>query len=817
MGFKCGLMYYRVTFFALFFFLQATSKPQTVLTPDQFDSLKIIEKGETAVLFLSGHVLTLGDTADIYLKRIMKDGTLIDFPSNQLFRIKIINNGSKTYNLLLPNGRLVTDTVITLPLKLYIKEPGSGDIKVYAINPAEPPDSLHRILSSPNNIMKAKYSGEMGIKKLHLHEYFNARKYFLDAVKLDSMLIGMAYYNIACTYALENDTLNSLHWLKLAFENGFDKIIHALKEDNDLKSIRNLPEFKPIVTMSLIKERKCRLDEIEHSNNSNIKGVNYYLISESYLKQADPDSFFVWFEKALQNNYCPDAGFFDDHLFNMICNDNRFDSLLTYYSDIANTINLPDDIIRQKPYLVKRIYGKDIPETLDKYINLRDLWIIADSVKKMPSQLINCKQLNSLWIENSRFAEFPVIVTKLTSLKSLIIKNDNFSRIPDDIAGNYNLDTLCLSYDGLISIPKSLSKITNLKSLILPGNYIAGLPDELSEMNSLTGLDLSGNRFKNIPDAIFNLKQLTSLNFRENLITVIPAQIKNLINLKYLDAALNNISLLPEEILYLDSLEYLDVSFNNLTTFPAGIAKLKKLRILIIFGNNIPDERIKALQAALPQCKIIGEEQNTFAWKKFTDRKMITDTAMGIIFTYPEEYKVGIKMSNQRVNDTSITVSIKKLSLFDKFGDGENIDSTADEYEEQNCMVDIAISKENFQDAAAANSFEENEPLISADTTDNYFNLTNLWISFGRHNHQEPLSALNLNGWKGLYGESEGVWEVVTKSGKYIEDDVHDFFTALAVKKMGNGRSIIVSFYNNIQTEEDLFGNVFSSIRYIGN
>ena len=206
---------------------------------------------------------------------------------------------------------------MSLPIKIFIKEFGRATIKAYALNPGTPPDSVHRILSAPNKEMKGKYFEKIGINKLHLHEYENAEKFFLEAAKFDTIQKEISYYNIACAYALENDTLNSLHWLKLSFENGFDDIIHALKEDQDLESIRNLSEFRPIVTMNLIKDRKELLEEIKNKSNSNISGVNYYLISESYLKQADPDSFYIWFAKALQNNYCPNASFFDKAQYDM--------------------------------------------------------------------------------------------------------------------------------------------------------------------------------------------------------------------------------------------------------------------------------------------------------------------------------------------------------------------------------------------------------------------------------------------------------------------------------------------------------------------
>ena len=84
----------------------------------------------------------------------------------------------------------------------------------------------------------------------------------------------------------------------------------------------------------------------------------------------------------------------------MICNDNRFDSLLIYYSDIKRTIRLPDDIIQQKPYLLRTICDKNFPDNIGKFNNLRELYITSGPVKNIPEQIVNCQKLQSMLIEN---------------------------------------------------------------------------------------------------------------------------------------------------------------------------------------------------------------------------------------------------------------------------------------------------------------------------------------------------------------------------------------------------------------------------------
>jgi Leucine-rich repeat (LRR) protein len=820
MSFKIRVNYHWITFLSILFFFYTTSKSQTITTFSQFDSLKVIEKGETPEIFVSSSILIIGDTAEIYFKHTMPDGTLTDFPANQLFRILLTGDMVKIFEVISKDGKVVTNGLVPLPLKVLAKGPGRVHFNVYAVNPGEFPDSTHRTLTAPNNIMLAKYTGEMGINKLHLHEYENARKYFLEAAKLDSMQKNSCYYNIACAYALGNDTLNALLWLRNSFESGFDDVIHALKYDNDLASIRTHPEFKPIVTMSLIKQRKRWLEECERSNDDHQKGFDYFLIAETYLRQADPDSFFVWYEKALQKGYCQETDYFEDTLYQVIRNDNRFDSLLTYYVETAKTINYPDDILSHKPNLVKRIYKDYVPDYIGKCVNLRELWIKGRPTVKLSDQIENCKLLTSVWFEDSGFEEFPLSFTKLPLLKTLIVNKGNFSEVPADIANNHNLDTLCLINDSLKSLPESIGKLSNLKSLILNNNHISGLPDELGQITTLTNLDLSINCLTEIPGTISKLERLSSLDIHENLIQSIPSGIQHLKDLKRLDVSFNNISSLPEEIGSLESLEYLDVSFNNLTALPADMNRLKNLHILILYGNNIPGETIKSLHSALPGCRIIGKEQNTFSVKQFTNRRMITDTLKGLIFTYPEGYKVELARPDLPERDSVISISFTKLTPLDPDAVLEDRDDSTDYFLENTCTAYISVSENSFSDIAGTFDFQKYDFFINDDKSGDYLSLPSLWVCIGRHNHEAEPEALNFNNWKGFFGNVEWWSNVVTKSGEVTneedDNDVHDFYKAIAIKRLSDGRSIFVFVSTDINSEEDIFGNLLSSIKYIG-
>ena len=82
---------------------------------------------------------------------------------------------------------------------------------------------------------------------------YESKKRYGDAVLLFKKIISInmdhaeTYYNIACIYAKQNKVSESLHWLSLAIEKGYNNW-ELIKSDGDLDNIRNTPEYKMILT-----------------------------------------------------------------------------------------------------------------------------------------------------------------------------------------------------------------------------------------------------------------------------------------------------------------------------------------------------------------------------------------------------------------------------------------------------------------------------------------------------------------------------------------------------------------------------------------
>ena len=85
-----------------------------------------------------------------------------------------------------------------------------------------------------------------------LGELFSEKKLYRRALKVDLRLSllrpqnSTVMYNLACTYALLNQSRKALAALRRACELGFDEVSYLL-DDSDLDSLRHLAEFRRLI------------------------------------------------------------------------------------------------------------------------------------------------------------------------------------------------------------------------------------------------------------------------------------------------------------------------------------------------------------------------------------------------------------------------------------------------------------------------------------------------------------------------------------------------------------------------------------------
>ena len=76
--------------------------------------------------------------------------------------------------------------------------------------------------------------------------YKVSANFFAKAIKIKPQS-KKNFYNAACAASLANDKINSLKWLEVAINNGFEDLNH-IKTDSDLDNIRNEKKYIKVIT-----------------------------------------------------------------------------------------------------------------------------------------------------------------------------------------------------------------------------------------------------------------------------------------------------------------------------------------------------------------------------------------------------------------------------------------------------------------------------------------------------------------------------------------------------------------------------------------
>ncbi len=208
--------------------------------------------------------------------------------------------------------------------------------------------------------------------------------------------------------------------------------------------------------------------------------------------------------------------------------------------------------------------------------------------------------VNALRIEivGSRLKDLTPL-SGLTSLKRLSLFGSYTIADIEPIATLTGLTHLDLGAAAVSDITP-LAKLTGLQSLDLNGNLISDI-SAVAGLTELTYLDLGGNEISDIA-AVKGLTKLTYLNLSINSITDITA-LSELTELKQLYLWDNSISQLGA-VAWLTKLERLYLEYNEITDI-SQLETLKNLQWLYLIGNDIDDSKIDALEAALPDCRIM--------------------------------------------------------------------------------------------------------------------------------------------------------------------------------------------------------------------
>ncbi|KAK4147904.1 phosphatase 2C-domain-containing protein [Dichotomopilus funicola] len=279
-----------------------------------------------------------------------------------------------------------------------------------------------------------------------------------------------------------------------------------------------------------------RLDQLEHAELGNIKGILKLNLANNRLKQLP--------------------------------------SYFGAYS-VLRTLNISSN------------YLEKFPPFLCQLESLVDLDLSFNLIGDLPEAIGKLRSLEKFVVTNNRLTgTFPETFKNLSSLRELDIKYNTIANI-DVIAQLPKLEILTAdhnsvsqfvgSFDRLRSLKLNSNPVTKfelrgpvptLKLLNLSNAQLASIDESFNNMPGLERLVLDRNYFVSLPTQIGNLRKLEHFSIAHNSVRQLPQEIGCLTELRILDVRGNNIRKLPMELWWANKLETLNASSNILDHFP---------------------------------------------------------------------------------------------------------------------------------------------------------------------------------------------------------------------------------------------------------
>lgn len=272
-----------------------------------------------------------------------------------------------------------------------------------------------------------------------------------------------------------------------------------------------------------------------------------------------------------------------------------------------------------KAHIVNLMLYDEIPDTVLDDKELTQLFIgNSFKIRLLPRRLGKLNRLKKLHLNGTGLIDFPKTILELDSLTDLEVTICYIREIPSEIEKLSRLKQLKFNSMPITSLPAEIGKLAQLEKLNLndlKGNYRIGnrslkleglkvLPTELGNMSALIDLQAYRTGLDSLPESIGNLKNLVALGLGGNNLTSIPNSICDLKSLERLHLSRNPLGELPENIGNLKNLQRIDLDYTALEYLPESIKQLKNLKGLFVIGTKIPDEELRSIKVALPDCTI---------------------------------------------------------------------------------------------------------------------------------------------------------------------------------------------------------------------
>lgn len=250
----------------------------------------------------------------------------------------------------------------------------------------------------------------------------------------------------------------------------------------------------------------------------------------------------------------------------------------------------------------------DSLQFISDYDRVKKLTLSRRTVKRLPAEILRCKNLEALELVNTRVKRLnklkqlyslktihvlnntpahPLKLSTSNSVKTVVVRMNQDNALPRSFKRLENLETLDLATCGLEEFPKGLGSNKQLKELRLGGNRITLKAGRIESIPSLEKLELQGNEIEHLPEAIRNLPNLKRLTLTGNSIATVSPAIAELKKLEELSFYRNKLTSIPEGIYALPALREIDLYYNQIERVDDRIANLKRLEVLYLSNNRL--------------------------------------------------------------------------------------------------------------------------------------------------------------------------------------------------------------------------------------
>ncbi|MFQ3172739.1 MAG: hypothetical protein ACI9DG_002780 [Oleispira sp.] len=142
----------------------------------------------------------------------------------------------------------------------------------------------------------------------------------------------------------------------------------------------------------------------------------------------------------------------------------------------------------------------ELPDDLDRLLNLRILFLSNNDFEKIPAVLARCPQLEMISFKSNALTVVDENVLPIDT-RWLILTDNRIQKLPHSMGQLHRLQKLALAGNRLTHLPESMDNCKNLELARLSANKLTAMPDWLFQLPKLAWLAFSGNEFNRAANA----------------------------------------------------------------------------------------------------------------------------------------------------------------------------------------------------------------------------------------------------------------------------------------------------------------------------